>query len=286
MILPDIILIVISLTALIFASITDIKIKEVPDWLSFGLIASGLFIRLLSSIISTEFSYFLYGLLGLAVMFVVGEILYHTKLWGGGDAKLLMGLGATLATTPFYLGASNLPFLLILFMFILTSGIIYGTIWSFALVFKDLKKFKEEFKKINQTSGSKVIKILSIIVTLLLLVGLFSLPITNGIRSIVFIFVFLFLVYPYLFIAVRALEKIHFYTILPINKIVEGDWIAKDIKKNNKVVFNRRATITKRDIKYLKSLNIKQVLVKDGIPFVPPFLLGTVLALIFGNPLG
>jgi len=46
------------------------------------------------------------------------------------------------------------------------------------------------------------------------------------------------------------------------------------------------ATITKRDIKYLKSLNIKQVLVKDGIPFVPPFLLGTVLALIFGNPLG
>jgi len=128
MIVPDIILITISLIALIFASITDIKIKEVPDWLSYGLISSGLFIRLISSIVLNQYSYFLFGLAGLAVMFVIGEILYHTKMWGGGDAKLLMGLGVTLATTPFYLESSSVPFLLILFMLILFSGVIYGII--------------------------------------------------------------------------------------------------------------------------------------------------------------
>lgn len=284
MILPDIILIIISLTALIFASISDIKIKEVPDWLSFSLIISGLIIRLLSSIIYTEYSYFLYGLFGLASMFVVGEILYHTKLWGGGDAKLLMGLGTTLATTPFYLETSKLPFLLTLFMFIIFSGVVYGIIWSFSLIFKEPKKFREEFKKTNQAPESKIIKILSLVVIILLFVGLFLLSISNGIKSLILIFVILFLIYPYLFIAVRTLEHIYFYNLLPINKVVEGDWIAKDIKKNNKVIFNRKAAITKRDIKYLKSLNIKQVLIKDGIPFVPPFLLGTTLALIFGNP--
>jgi len=43
--------------------------------------------------------------------------------------------------------------------------------------------------------------------------------------------------------------------------------------------------INKKDLRKLKELNIKKVLVKDGIPFIPPFLIGTILALIIGNPL-
>lgn len=285
MIIPDILLIIISLVALIFASITDLKIKEVPDWLSYGLISSGLAIRLLSSIILENFSYFYYGLIGLAIMFVIGEILYHTKMWGGGDAKLLMGLGTTLATTPFYLESSTIPFLAILFAFILFSGVIYGLIWSIFLVIKKPKNFITEFKKISHTEGSKIIKILSLVIIALLIVGIILVPISNLTRLFIGLFIIIFLIYPYLFIAVKAIENIHFYTYLPLEKIVEGDWIAKDIKKNNKVVFKQKITITNKDIKHLKELNIKRILVKDGIPFVPPFLIGTILALIIGNPL-
>ena len=278
-------LIVISLVALIFASITDLKIKEVPDWLSYGLISSGLVIRLLHSIIFNEYPYFLYGLLGLASMFVIGEILYHTKLWGGGDAKLLMGLGAALATTPFYLEASSIPFLFILFMLILVSGMIYGIFWSVFLVIKEPKKFIVEFKKTNHNHSLKIIKILSIIAIILLFIGIILIPLPNPVRLMTMFLVIIFMFYPYLFIAVKALENIHLYNYMPIEKIVEGDWIAKDIKKNNKIIFNKKMMITEMDIKRLKELKVKNVLIKDGIPFVPPFLIGTIIALVIGNPL-
>ena len=40
-----------------------------------------------------------------------------------------------------------------------------------------------------------------------------------------------------------------------------------------------------KSIELLKKANIKQVLVKEGIPFVPPFLLGTILTLVVsGTP--
>lgn len=285
MIVADIILIVISLAALIFASITDIKIKEVPDWLSYGLIASGLIIRLLNAITFKEYSYFIYGILGFGSMFIVGELLYHGKLWGGGDAKLLMGLGATLATTPFYLESSKIPFLLIVLMFILFTGALYGLSWSIFLIFKEPKKFKTEFKKMNQSQSSKIIKILSMLLVTLFLIAIILLPINGIVKIFSSILMLLFLVYPYLFIAVKSLENIHLYVYLPTSKIVEGDWIARDVKINNKLVFSKKTTVTKRDIKHLKDLNIKRVLVKDGIPFVPPFLIGTIIALLIGNPL-
>jgi len=285
MIVADIVLIIVSLIALIFASITDIKIKEVPDWLSYSLITSGLTIRLIHSILFDQYSYILYGLLGLASMFIVGEILYHSKLWGGGDAKLLMGLGATLATTPFYLQTSSIPFLAILFMLILFVGVIYGFLWSISLIFKDFKKFKLEFKKTNHSEGLKIIKILSAVTIILLIAGIVLIPLPGTVRLSIILIAMLLLIYPYIFIAVRALENLHLYTYMPIDRVVEGDWIAKDIKKNNRVVFDKKITITNKDIKKLKALNIKKVLIKDGIPFVPPFLLGTILALIIGNPL-
>ena len=97
-------------------------------------------------------------------------------------------------------------------------------------------------------------------------------------------FVLIILLYPYLYSAAKSLEHLHFYVYMPIHRLVEGDWIAKDVKKNNKIVLHTKDSITKKDIKELKESNIKQVLIKDGIPFVPPFLIGTILALIMGNP--
>ena len=283
MIVADIILIIISIAALIFASITDIKTKEVPDWLSYALIASGLFIRLLHSIIFSEYLYILYGILGFASMFILGNILYHTKQWGGGDAKLIMGLGSTLATTPFYLTTSSIPFLAILVVFIMFSGAIYGLVWSLSLIFKNIKKFKQEFKNINKTITAKTLKILSLITTILLIVIIILLP--RDYTFILIVLTVLTMLYPFLYLAIKSIENLYLYSYFTIDKLMEGDWIAEDIKRNNKILFHKKTSITKRDIKKLKELNIKKILIKDGIPFVPPFLMGTILALIIGNPL-
>ncbi len=282
MIETDLILISISLAALAFATITDIKIKEVPDWLSYALISSGLAIRLIHAFIFSEFSYFFFGILGFAIMFIVGNVLYHTKQWGGGDAKLLMGLGATLATTPFYL-ESNIPFLLILFIYILLSGAVYGIFWSLTLIFKNTQKFTHEFKNVNKTKTARNLKIISFIGTILFIILL----IAYSERELIFLLLVLTIVtllYPYLFISVKSVENLYLYTTFPVEKLMEGDWVANNVKKNNKIIFHKKLAITKQDIETLKKLNVKTVVIKDGIPFVPPFLIGTILALTIGNP--
>jgi len=283
MIIADLILITISLAALIFATVTDIKIKEVPDWLSYALMISGLSIRLMQGVLFNKYSYFLYGIIGLLSMLIIGNILYHTKQWGGGDAKLLMGIGATLATTPFYLEKSSIPFLGVVFILIMLSGAFYGIIWSLFLIHKDTKKFKEEFKKINKMHYIKLLKIVSFIIICLFITILFFVPST--IKPIIISLLLIIICYPYIFIAIKSVESLYLYTFFSVDKLMEGDWIVNDIKRNNKIIFYKKAAITNRDIEKLKELNIKKVLIKDGIPFVPSFLIGTVLALIIGNPL-
>jgi Flp pilus assembly protein protease CpaA len=52
----------IAIISLIFATIIDLKTKEVPNWLTYSLIASGIGIRLLYSLIFNDFSIIIYGI--------------------------------------------------------------------------------------------------------------------------------------------------------------------------------------------------------------------------------
>ena len=64
----------------------------------------------------------------------------------------------------------------------------------------------------------------------------------------------------------------------PIPKLTEGDWIAEDVKVNGKIICSPKDLgISKEQIKKLKHHNIKKVLVKEGIPFVPSFLIAFVV---------
>ena len=84
----DIILVIIGLIGLILATLNDIKHKEVPDFISYSLIAIGLSLRLIYLLTYKQYSYFLYALLYGAIFFGLGSIMYYTKQWGGGDTKL------------------------------------------------------------------------------------------------------------------------------------------------------------------------------------------------------
>ena len=44
--------------------------------------------------------FLLYSLITFGAFFDIGLIMYYTKQWGGGDSKLLMGLGALLPLYP------------------------------------------------------------------------------------------------------------------------------------------------------------------------------------------
>ena len=144
MIVADTFLMVIGFVALIFASVHDFKTREVPDWLSYSLIVSGFSVRIFHSLVVSDIWYFLYGLIGFGVMFVIGLVMYFTKQWGGGDAKLIMGLGVVFASSPF----NGQNFLIGFLVNILIFGALYGLAWSIYLAVKNKKGFIRSFKKV------------------------------------------------------------------------------------------------------------------------------------------
>ena len=92
----DWILVVAGLIGVIIATGFDIftKTREIPDFLNYGLIAIGLGVRAVYSIFTLDYLFFVYGLIGFGAFFIIANLMYYTKQWGGGDCKLLMGLGA------------------------------------------------------------------------------------------------------------------------------------------------------------------------------------------------
>src|SRR3989344_4694131 len=91
----------IAFIALAIASYTDLKTREVPDWINYGLIGIGLSLSLLFSAIYWNFKYFINSVVGLSVFFIIAYIMFYTGQWGGGDSKILMGLGALLGINVF-----------------------------------------------------------------------------------------------------------------------------------------------------------------------------------------
>ena len=87
----DIIIFAVCLAAMIIASIHDIKTREVPDWLNYSLIFSGFSIRLIYSLITSDWWFLLYGIAGFAVLLGIGLIMFYAGQWGGGDSKMVMG---------------------------------------------------------------------------------------------------------------------------------------------------------------------------------------------------
>jgi len=88
------ILLVIAAIILIIGTITDIKKREVPDWISFAAIFAGIGIRLLYSAVTFDWMFVLYGAAGLGIFIGLGYMMFYAGQWGGGDAKILMGIGA------------------------------------------------------------------------------------------------------------------------------------------------------------------------------------------------
>jgi Flp pilus assembly protein protease CpaA len=87
---------IIALIALVVASITDLKTREVPDYISYGLMFTAFAISLIYSIINLEYSYILQSLMGFIIGLIIAYSMFYLGQWGGGDSKLIMGLGAIL----------------------------------------------------------------------------------------------------------------------------------------------------------------------------------------------
>ena len=276
----------VSFVVLLIGSFTDLKTREVPDWLNYGLIISGIGLNLLFSAVYSNSSFIINSLVGLAVFFGIAYIMFYAGQWGGGDSKMLMGLGAMIGIDASF---KTSQFIFGFFINALFIGAVYGLLWSIFLVFKGKKKFLREFNKIlSEKKISAAKKIVLICVVLLLI--LFFLVGAGYIKVMLLSLALLILTAFYLWIFAKAIEKTSMYKLVEPSKLTEGDWIVKDVFVGKEYICGPKDLgIEKKQIKRLIELykqgRVKKILIKEGIPFVPSFLIAFAVTWMFGNPL-
>lgn len=258
---------------LIIASLTDLKTREVPDWVSYSFIFSALGLRVLFSF-QEGWQFLVSGLAGFLVFFLLALLFYYTKQWGGADSKLLMGLGAVLgADFIFALNNSNSYSLLMFFIVLLFVGAIYGLIWSVCLAVIKRKLFMKTFR--NKLKEHLKEHLVIILISFLLLFTLLISP------ALIILALFPLLTF-YVFMFISSVEESCFIKKVLPGKVTEGDWLAHDIVVKGKTkVFSK--TLEREDLHKIWKLaadgNVKRVVIKEGIPFVPSLLLAYVLLL-------
>lgn len=271
----------VALFGVIFGTGTDLKNKWVPNWINYFLISFGIGGHIVVSILTKSIWPITYSLIGAGIFLGIALAMFYGGAWGGGDAKLLIGLGALL---PFVTSANSAPwpFLATLLFNILIIGAIFGIIVTFGLAAKHYQKFKPEIiseleknKKIVYTAG----------ITLSLPV-LFSFINSNfkfllGIWTLIIILIFIALL-------TKAVEKTCMFKKIKPSNLIEGDWITHEVKIDDKIQYKpKRYGIERKDIQKLIGLEkdgkLKEIEIKDGIPYVPAFLIALVISLAYGD---
>jgi Flp pilus assembly protein protease CpaA len=254
---------------MIFAVLQDSKTREISNWLNFSLIAFVLTYLIFYSIYSREISFFLFGLGGISLFVFIGYISYYGKLFAGGDAKLLMGLGGILPYQNLmdylYIG---LGFVFLLFL----VGAIYTLIYSGVLAVINRERFVREFKK--TIFKSKIYFYSSVLIFLILIFILFNF----GGGLLIFSLLILSSI-PLLYVYSKAIETSCMIKLTSPNKLTEGDWLERDVKIGNKIIKKSVHGLSKKYIEFLKKNN-RKVWIKNGIPFSPAFLIA-FLVMVF-----
>ena len=268
----------VCLFLLIIGTFTDLKVREVPDWLNYSGIFIGLGLRLIWSLYSFDWSYIIEGVVGFVVFFGIACAMFYLGQWGGGDSKMLMALGALLGLK-FSFGHITVAFVICLMI----VGGLYGFVWSLVLALKNWGKFVLQFKK--SLDVNKRFRALFIGFSFVLFVA--AIFAQSVFIKFLLIFIALFIpIMNYLILAVKAVENSCMYQRVKSADLTAGDWIAKDVKvKGKRICGPKDLGIEKSQIRKLIKLKVKSVVVKVGIPFVPSFLLAFLLALWIGNPL-
>ncbi len=283
------IILLVAFLFLVVASFTDLKSREVPDWINFCAVASGLGLHALYSVFVWDAYPFGYSVLGFVVAYLLACIMFYAGQWGGGDSKLLMGTGALLGLDFRYFFGLEKVFPTYFWGFLvdlIIVGAIYGLLWSIWLALNNWTIFVKEAKTIlfemstlhRLSLGTALVIFIAALISrddffIFLLLSFMS------------IFVILFF---YLYVFVKAVQDSCLMKWIKPQQLTEGDWIAENVVVSGKTIAGPKDLgVSKQQIKQLAALynkgKIKKVLLKTGIPFVPSFLLAFLLMLWKGN---
>jgi len=276
----------VAIVFVLIATIIDVKERWVPDFISFSFIAFGLISAVLLSLMRQSIDPLKMSLIGGGVFLSIGILLFYVKMWGGADFKILTALGLifpvypTVFQTWFNPIIAPWPFFGTLWFNVMIFGALSGIVASFYLAIKHHKKLREELR-VRLSKLKKVIYGLAIFLVISIVILLMGFSLLLAIWAVA---VILF----YLSILLKTVEDNFMFKTISPKKLIEGDWIVDKIKVGGKVVYTpERLGITKKNIELLQKLEkqgkLKHIVVKEGIPFMVPILIGLLYSIAFGD---
>jgi Flp pilus assembly protein protease CpaA len=256
---------------MVFASLQDIKSREVANWINFSLIIFALGFRFFWSLFSETsngFSFFYQGLIGLGIFLIVGNLFYYSRVFAGGDAKLMIALGAILPFSSNF--KVNLEIFVEFFIIFILVGAIYGLVWSLFLALKNFGYFKKDYRR--ELKKNKKLIFLCLLFGLVL-VGF------SFFEFILVVFGIFILIIPYFYLFAQSIDRCCMVVEIPSKKLREGDWLFQDLKiSKNKLIKKNWEGLSKKEIKLIQG-KFKSVKIKQGIAFVPVFLISFLILL-------
>lgn len=261
-------LIVLALIWVIFAVVQDLRNREVANWLNFSLIVFAVGFRFFYCLFSEiGFQFFYQGLYGLGIFFILGNLLYYGRMFAGGDAKLMIALGAVLPFSEIF--SINIKIFTLFFLAFLISGAVYGLGWSVFLGVKNFKEFKKHFFKIWK-KNQKLVVFVMMFGGLLIIIGLiFSIVLIPLLSSLIFLL-------PILYVYAKAVDEACMIKKIRTSQLTEGDWLYNNVKVGRKLIKAKWDGVSKKDIQLIKK-KFRVVKIRQGIPFTPVFLISFLM---------
>lgn len=277
---------VISLIFLLVASIFDIKTTEIPDNVSVGFIVFILFLSIVHSVYSSDYSHFLNTfIVGLAYA-AVGLLLFYLGQWGGGDVKVFGGIGCVLG----YLNSMNyawvnsriLPYYLVYFINLGLVAIPCLLLYTLVVGFRNRKLFTE-FLAQARTKMFILLLILSFMPS--------AVAVYLGMGSLALIYLML-PVFTVLSVYLKVSERVLFRKKSRVEDLKIGDVLAEDIIVEGVKLASKSNMegLDEEQLSQLKKLSAEgrlagEVTVKLGVVFVPIYLIAFLVTSWIGNPI-
>ncbi len=255
------------LAVLIAASIEDLCRREVDHWIDLVLIFGSFGFVFFKAIFNWNLSIIVLTCFSLVMMFVVSHLLYYSRVFAGGDGKLLFSMFAL------FVGAGTFETLKNIGVFVALL-LVCGSLWGFCYsLFFFFRKYGEASKEFKKHWGKLFSRNVLVIILVFILLSFFV--------DVLFIaFPIILLLGIALFTFAKAVDNVVMIHEISPEKLTEGDWLVEDVNVGKIVIKANWEGLEKSQIELLKKYN-KSVKVKDGAPFVPGFLIAFLVFVFF-----
>ena len=267
---------------LVVGTYTDLRWREVPDWLNFAAIAAGAGTRIIASVATGDWSYSLIGAMGFGAALAIAYAMFYLGQWGGGASKMLLALGMLLGIEPSSLDTIGIAF----FINCLLVGAAYGIAWSAALALTHWSAFAKHVRIMFAHGALR--QIVGGVMVMALMLAVLSFVVPEQLRLSLVLLAVSVPALTIIGVMIKAVELGCMLRRIAPERLTEGDWIVKDIVVGGKRIVGPRdlgvsVPQIKQLVEFARKGRIKTVLIKEGIPFVPSFLLAFIVTLAAGN---